>query len=318
MDPITRDTPRLMLLLNGKSAGNAQVRQAVHALRERGVVLDVRVTWEQGDVQRYVDEALAAGVDTLIAGGGDGTVGELASAMAAQARAGVAMPTLGVLALGTANDFATAAGIPAEPLAALELVAARPATAVDVLLVEGDGRPRWCINMATGGFGTQVTVETDPALKRALGGLAYTLTGLSMLGRGGEPLQARLSGPDFAWEGRLVALGIGNGRLAGGGQALCPQARIDDGALDLTILPDPAGELAGALGKLVSGGRQAALEHVAVQARLPWLEIGSDAPLTLNLDGEPQAARHFRIACIAGLLRMHLPVDCPLLADAPA
>ena len=59
-------TPRWRLILNGKSAGDQAVREAVTALREQGVRLDVRVTWEGGDAERYVAEAIADGVDTVI------------------------------------------------------------------------------------------------------------------------------------------------------------------------------------------------------------------------------------------------------------
>ncbi|HBK45687.1 MAG TPA: lipid kinase YegS, partial [Xanthomonadaceae bacterium] len=112
--------------------------------------------------------------------------------------------------------------------------------------------------------------------------------------------------------------GIGNGRQAGGGQALCPDARIDDGLLDLTLIPELGGEVAATLGALVTGGRHAALERVAVRAQLPWVEIDAPLPLTLNLDGEPETSTHFRIDCVPRRLRMHLPQPCALLSGDEA
>ncbi|GHH53455.1 MULTISPECIES: lipid kinase YegS [Gammaproteobacteria] len=306
--------PHWRLILNGKSAGDDALRAAVGHMRERGVRLDVRVTWEDGDAERYVAEAISAGVDTVIAAGGDGTLSEVATTLAHRDEPAGALPTLGLVPLGTANDFAAAAGIPEEALAALRLIAGSPARAIDLLRVEADHGPHWCANVASGGFGTQVTVETDEGLKKMLGGLAYLITGMSRLGRI-EPVQASLRGPDFHWQGGFIALGIGNGRQAGGGQALCPEARIDDGLLDVTIVPELSGEVAGTLGALVTGGKRAALERVAERAQLPWLEIDAPEPLTLNLDGEPETSRHFRIDCVPGRLRMHLPADCPLLSD---
>ena len=119
--------PHWCLILNGKSAGNPAVREAVHALRGRGITLDVRVTWEKGDAERFVAEALAEGVDTVVAAGGDGTLNVVASAFAASGKAADALPSLGLVPMGTANDFATAVGIPRAPLQALELVADAPA-----------------------------------------------------------------------------------------------------------------------------------------------------------------------------------------------
>ncbi|MBN6151832.1 lipid kinase YegS [Xanthomonas sp. AmX2] len=304
--------PRWRLILNGKSAGDDALREAVVALRERGTTVEVRVTWEEGDAERYVTEALDDGVDCIVAAGGDGTLSEVASALAHRAEGAAGLPALGLVPLGTANDFASAAGIPDEPLPALELIAQARAFPIDLLRIEAEHGAHWCANVASGGFGTQVTVETDDGLKKMLGGLAYLITGMARLGRI-DPIQARFEGPDFAWQGEFIALGLGNGRQAGGGQALCPDAVIDDGLLDLTIVPELSGEVAATLGTLVTSGKQAALERVAIRARLPWLRIQADEPLTLNLDGEPETSRHFRIDCVPGRLRMHLPADSALL-----
>ena len=73
---------KALLILHGKQAQNEEVRAAVLALRERGWHLAVRLTWEGGDAARLVQEALAAGYPTLIAGGGDGTLREVAEALA--------------------------------------------------------------------------------------------------------------------------------------------------------------------------------------------------------------------------------------------
>ena len=303
--------PHWRLILNGKSAGDDDLRAAVQTLRESGIALEVRVTWEDGDAERYVAEAIADGVDTVIAAGGDGTVSEVATTLAHRDATADALPSLGLVPLGTANDFATAAGIPDGPLAALQLVREVVAAPLDLVRIDADDGIHWCANLASGGFGTEVTVETDEGLKKMLGGLAYLITGIARLGRI-DPLQARLRGPDFAWEGDLIALGIGNGRQAGGGQALCPDALVDDGQLDLTIVPDLSGDVAATVGTLIKEGKHAALDRVATRVRLPWVELASDEPLTLNLDGEPVASRRFRVDCVAGRVRMHLPLACPL------
>ncbi|MEI2794984.1 lipid kinase YegS [Pseudoxanthomonas sp. F11] len=303
--------PHWRLILNGKSAGDDDLRAAVQTLRETGIALDVRVTWEDGDAERYVAEAIADGVDTVIAAGGDGTLSEVATTLAHRDATADALPSLGLVPLGTANDFATAAGIPDGPLAALQLVREVVAAPLDLLRIDADDGTHWCANLASGGFGTEVTVETDEGLKKMLGGLAYLITGIARLGRI-DPLQAKLRGPDFAWEGDLIALGIGNGRQAGGGQALCPDALVDDGQLDLTIVPDLSGDVAATVGTLIKEGKHAALDRVATRVRLPWVELASDEPLTLNLDGEPVASRRFRVDCVAGRVRMHLPLACPL------
>lgn len=287
---------KAMLILHGKQALNEDVRAAVGTVRELGWTLDVRVTWEGGDAQRLVGEALAAGYTHIVAGGGDGTLRDVAEAMGL---AGTSA-SLVLLPLGTANDFAKAAGVPLEPLAAL-LLLDTPARPVDLGRV-GD---QLFLNMATGGFGTQVTANTSEDLKKVLGGAAYLFTGLSRF----SELQAasvELHGPDFQWQGDLLALGIGNGRQAGGGHVLCPEARVDDGLLDISILPAPQ-EVVGALRDLLAG------DGLFVRARLPWVEIRSAKGLDINLDGEPLQGDSLRFEAVPGGLQLHLPPGSPLL-----
>ena len=125
-----------------------------------------------------------------------------------------------------------------------------------------------------------------------------------------------MRGPGFEWAGDFIALGTGNGRQAGGGQALCPDALVDDGLLDLTIVPPLEGELLATFGTAMAEGKDAALDRVALRRALPWVVIESVEPLTLNLDGEPVKATAFRIECMPHRLRMHLPADCPLRGNA--
>ncbi|WP_148716270.1 lipid kinase YegS [Chitinolyticbacter meiyuanensis] len=291
----------VFLILNGKAADNAELRAAIESARQHGADLAVRVTWEAGDAARYVAEAAAAGASTVIAGGGDGTVNELTTALLAlpiEQR-----PALGIVPMGTANDFARGCGIPLDIPAALDLALTTQPSAIDAVRVND----RAFLNMATGGFGTQLTVETPEEQKAVLGGLAYLLTGLRRFGTI-QPDHGRITGPDFAWEGQFLVLAIGNGCQAGGGHRLCPEARLNNGLLDLRIL---AGDelLPALLSRLIDGEDAESV----VQARLPWLMLETPNEIHLNLDGEPLAGTRFRVEVETGAIKCHLPVDCPLL-----
>lgn len=296
---------KALLVLHGKQGLNEDVRAAVNDWRQLGNELAVRLTWEPGDTARIVAEAIAEGYSSLVAGGGDGTVREMVQALL-DSGSDVSMA---VLPLGTANDFAQAAEIPLSPFDALTLLNREP-TWVDV--GEMNGEP--FLNMATGGFGSKVTATTSNELKRMLGGSAYLLTGLS---RFSELRSAwgRFAGPDFTWEGEFLALGIGNGRQSGGGQQLCPQASVDDGLLDICIVPAPA-DAVGTLGTLLSGGLLG-IDTVSVTARVPWLEVDAPDEIDINLDGEPFAAKRMHFSVKRRALRLHLPVDSPVLRDEP-
>lgn len=292
----------LRIILNGKVADHTDFRAAVGEMRQAGHPLEVRVTWEPGDAARMAAEAAAAGVETIIAAGGDGTLNEVVRGLVGAGASAQELPTLGICPLGTANDFAVAAGIPLDPLAALRLVATLPARPIDVGRV-GD---RFFLNVATGGFGAEITAETPEELKSILGGAAYLATGLTRFGSV-EPLPVRVEGPGFAWEGRLLVLGIGNGRQSGGGHQLCPHAVLDDGLLEVSLIPElPFSELGEILGAFLTRGKEA-LGEVGIHARLPWVEVSSGRELAVNLDGEPFSGTQFRFEAVPDALRLHLP-----------
>lgn len=297
---------RAWLILHGKQAQNEAVREAVQARRDDGWDLAVRLTWEAGDARRLVEEGLRAGYSRLIAGGGDGTLNEVAAALIDLQGAA----SLALLPLGSANDFARAAQIPLEPAAALDLLAAE-ATPIDL----GMANERLFVNMATGGFGSLVTANTSEELKKVLGGGAYLFTGIT---RFAEVRSAfgRFHGPGFDWQGDFLALGIGNGRQAGGGHLLCPNAAINDGLLDLSLIPAP--QDVGETLRVLLGGGMLGLDAVAITARLPWLEVEAPEGLDLNLDGEPLHSARVRFEVRRQALRLHLPADSPLLTGSAA
>ncbi|AIA25311.1 lipid kinase YegS [Kosakonia sacchari] len=294
--------PTSLLILNGKSAGDDSLREAVTLLRDEGMDIQVRVTWEKGDAVRYVEEAQRLGVATVIAGGGDGTINEVATALVNCK--GETIPALGILPLGTANDFATSAGIPEGLDKALQLAIVGKAVPIDIARVND----KTCfINMATGGFGTRITSETPEKLKAALGGVSYLIHGLMRM----DMLKAdrcEISGEDFHWQGDALVIGIGNGRQAGGGQQLCPQALINDGLLQLRIFTGD--ELLPALFTTLTQPEDN--PHI-VDGKSAWFEINAPHEMTFNLDGEPLRGEQFRIEVVPNALQCRLPPDCPLL-----
>jgi lipid kinase YegS len=297
------------LVLHGKAAMREDVRAAVRAVRDEGIQVDVRVTWEGGDAERFARQAANEGFEVVIAGGGDGTINQVVAGLVDRADETKLSPSLAILPLGTANDLARACRISLDPSEALRLAVSEPSVRVDVGSVNG-----YCLlNVATGGFGSQVTVATPPELKKLLGGAAYLLTGLTHF-TSIRPEHGRLTGPGFAWEGPFLVLAVGNGRQAGGGHQLCPEALLNDGLFDVSVLPKlPNDELAHELRGLLREGR-AAVHRTVVSARVAQLEVETDEVLQINLDGEPITGTRFRFELLPQRLRMKLPPDCPLLA----
>jgi YegS/Rv2252/BmrU family lipid kinase len=161
---------KIRIILNGKGAANPQVRAAIFQIRDDGQPLEVNCTWEGDDASRFAREAMNDGVEVLVAGGGDGTINEVVNGILSTDSS--PKMALGVLPLGTANDFARGCGIPLEPFEALKLATEGEPVSIDIPSANGV----YFANVASGGFGAEVTVGTNPQLKKAMGGGAYALT----------------------------------------------------------------------------------------------------------------------------------------------
>ena len=197
---------RVHLILNGKVAGNDALRAAVARQRAAGHRIEVLVTSEMGDARRFASEA--GKVDLLIAAGGDGTLNEVLHGLMDLSEA--TRPILGIVPLGTANDFATGCGIPRDPAKALALCMKGEAVPIDV----GKANDHWFINAASAGFGAEITATTSPELKRLLGPAAYTMMGAILaINIHQYHGMLRLPGREITGSGPVAI--VGNGRQTG-------------------------------------------------------------------------------------------------------
>lgn len=293
------------LILNGKSARLRSVRKAVFACRESGRELDVRITREKGDAERLAVQAGDAGVERVIAGGGDGTVNEVVNGLMRLPRE--RRPALGIMPLGSANDLATSLGLPLDGEAALRDALQLPIRRIDVPRLDG----RYFLNMATGGIGAEITSATPKLLKVLLGGGAYSLIGAFKAWR------YRLYPGHLRWEGGehrvdLFMLALGNGIQAGGGQRLTPEALLDDGLLDVLVVRGISSwrQLRRGLDELETRPRRGDFVDAF---RTSWLSFEGEDELPLSLDGEPHHRRNFHVAIEPGGIELAVPVACPLL-----
>ncbi|WP_086830689.1 lipid kinase YegS [Halomonas aestuarii] len=294
------------LILNGKSAQLSAVREAVFARRAAGDRLDVRVTWEQGDAARMAEQAGRDGVDRVIAGGGDGTVNEVVNGLMALPRE--QRPILGILPLGSANDLATSLRLPLACAPALQAALHLPARPVDVPCLDD-----WhFLNMATAGIGAEITASTPKPLKRLLGGGAYSLIGAFKAWHV-RHYPGRLRWQDGERRVEVCLLAIGNGRQSGGGHALTPEARMDDGLLDVLLLHDVGSPTHWRAMRHELETRPSRGTYVDT-FRADWLAFEADEALPLTLDGEPAWRRGFRVSVEPAALSLAVGTACPLLS----
>jgi len=241
-------------------------------------------------------QAVAAGTRVVVAAGGDGTVRSCA-----QALAGRPVP-LAIVPLGTANLAARALGLPPRPGAALATAFGGRLRRID--LAEADGMPYAA--MAGIGLDAAVVGATPRLLKERFGWLGYAAAGAARLPGRRHEFTVRLDGrPPLVRRARSVA--VGNAGLLPGGFALLPDARLDDGVLDVAILA-PAGPLGWGLvaQRVLTGSRHDDRRLERYRARRVEIRAGADLPR--EVDGEVIApGRALIIEVRPGALLVRVP-----------
>lgn len=265
-----------------KEARLRTLQASLAGLREAGHRLRVRQTSAPGDARRLAYRAARAGAELVIAAGGDGTVNEVVRGIA-HARCNV---RVGIVPLGTANDFATGSGIPKDPAAALAVALNGRAVLVDLGCV--NRRP--FINVSTGGFGANATSEAPHGLKRRLGALAYLLTGARNL-LAMQPERARfVIDGRTVHEGEFVFFAVGNAGRTGGGTRIAPRADVRDGRLDIIVVPGVSRlEFLALLPDLRAGTHLESPDVLYLRARR--FEVHGAREIAVNVDGEPLRSR---------------------------
>jgi lipid kinase YegS len=294
---------KVQLILNGKVAANDALPNAIAQQRAAGHRIKVRVTRKKGDARRFAAEAGEA--DLLIAAGGDGTLNEVVHGLMDPSK--TARPALGVVPLGTANDFATGCGIPRDPEEALVLCMKGQGVPIDI----GKANEHWFLNAASVGFGAEVTATTPPELKRLLGQAAYTVMG-AILAMNVHHYRGRLILPDREITASGPVAIVGNGRQTGGGIQVAPRALIDDGLLDLLVVRQiPAMALLTAARELQELSPDG--EYISYW-QTPWAEVYPEEAIPVNLDGEPVRFSSVRYEAVPRAIRLIVPPNCPLLS----
>ncbi len=274
----------IALVVHGARAGREDVRHLVSWVREKGHYVEPLVTYEAGDATHLAADAARRGVDVVAAAGGDGTINEVVNGLD-----GFDVP-LGIIPLGTANDFAKQVGIPADADHAMDVILQRKARRFDTATLNG----RRFLNVSTGGIGAEATAETPAQAKETLGAMAYAITGIRKFADF-QPNYARFTSDSFSYEGEFLMFAVGLTRSTGGGTMVTPMASADDGYFDLCIVEGMSrGDFARTVLKVKRG------EHVGHPGvhyvQLKHVEIEGRDPIAVNVDGEMSNAKrlHYR------------------------
>jgi diacylglycerol kinase (ATP) len=271
---------RAALIVNTRSrTGERAFFRALDRLQELDIQLGV--TYAIRDPARLsetVREVIDDGYRFLILGGGDGSVSSVVDFLAGRD------VVLGLLPLGTANDFARTLEIPEDIEGACRAIAEGKIVDVDLGLA-GDN---FYVNVASVGLGVEATRALSPWLKKSTGPLAYPVAAIRAFLRH-RPFTARLAFPDGDHEpvayDRLLQIAVGNGRFYGGGMVVAPESGIDDRTLDIYAIElGQRRDLIGVARYLKSG------DFINVEGvhhfRTSRVRLETDPDLPINIDGE--------------------------------
>ena len=264
----------IALIVHGGRTDRPDVRHLVDWVREKGHRVELHSTFEAGDAADFAARAAKRGVDVVAAAGGDGTINEVVNGLD-----GYDVP-LGIIPLGTANDFARQVGIPADADHAMDVILQRKPRRLDTASLNG----RRFLNVSTGGIGAEATAETSPEVKASLGPIAYAITAIKKFADL-KAKSARFAGDGFEYEGEFLIFALGRTRSTGGGTIVTPMASATDGLLDLCVVERMSRRDFARMVLRVKRGEHLGLEGVHY-AQVKQVTITSSESLPVNVDGE--------------------------------
>ncbi|GIO16087.1 diacylglycerol kinase [Cohnella xylanilytica] len=268
-------------LIYNPTSGREEMRRRLPYILQRleqgGIETSCHATEAKGDAISAASEAVERGYDLIIAAGGDGTLNEVVNGMSGHA----IRPALGVLPMGTSNDFARALGIPKRWQSAVDLIVKRHSRPVDIGIADDS----YFINIAGGGFLTDLSYEVPSRLKTMIGQLAYYVKGFEKITHF-RPTNLRISAEGHEdIEGEFMLFLIANSPSIAGFEKLAPQAMPDDGLFDVLAMKKcNLAEMIRIASMAVRG------EHLndphMIHFQTSRIVVETDDRVQLNLDGE--------------------------------
>lgn len=269
-----------VIIICNPGAGSVEDRPSIRAQLEQYAGAQIRFTEGEGDGVRFAREAVAQGCEIVIAAGGDGTLNEIVNGIAAAAD----RVRIGLVPLGTGNDFAKMLDLPKSTEECIEVLKAGKVRSIDMVRVTSDA-VRYFVNVSAGGFSGTVSEKLTPEIKQNWGPLAYLRSAAEAL----PELRAYRTEVTLD-DATTIALDlynvvIANGRFVAGGTQIAPEASIDDGLLDVILVPkNPAIDLALVAAQMAVGKH---LQSDGVIFRCAAkVVVKSEPGMSFNVDGE--------------------------------
>jgi diacylglycerol kinase (ATP) len=240
----------------------------------------VKVTSRRGSAVRFARTALKQGCELIVAAGGDGTLNEVVNGIGESAT----QVRIGLIPLGTGNDFARTLKLPRDLDQCLDLIRAGRTRAIDLVRVTSD-RVRYFVNVSAGGFSGLVNEKLTPELKSTWGPLAYIRSAAAALPELRAYLTRIALDDKETLSESLYNVIVGNGRFVAGGIPIAPEAEPDDGLLDLVLIPErPVTDLALLAPQILMGNHLSSAS--IIYRRAAKITVNSKPGMWFNVDGE--------------------------------
>src|ERR1700719_2349902 len=267
------------IILN-PAAGSAGSRAKTVAQLKELQPVALRTTRRPGDAERWARKARASKARVIIVAGGDGTLNEVVNGLGASA----GQMRIGIVPLGTGNDFARTLGLPHSINENIDIVRSGKTTRIDLVRVRSK-RSRYFVNVSAGGFSGMVNEKITRRIKRAWGPLAYIRGAAAAL----PQLQAYKTeivlDDDERLSTELYNVVVANGRFVAGGLPIAPSADPSDGKLEVVLIPKlGAAEMALLAAQIILGKHLSSNATIFRQARK--VVVRSRPGMCFNVDGE--------------------------------
>ncbi|MBT2683856.1 diacylglycerol kinase family protein [Bacillus sp. ISL-37] len=291
---------KAMIILNpssGKEKATDYAEKMEETLREKYDDIEIRRTEKEGDAAAFATEACIALYDAVIAMGGDGTINEAINGVAEQAH----RPALGIIPLGTVNDFARALNIPLDPYEAISILDEQNLQPVDIGKINED----YFANVIAIGAIAEASYSVSPELKTRLGSLAYFMEGAKSF-LSGDAINLRVEHENGKWEGNTFLLIAALTNSVGGFEHLAPEASVNDGKFHAFIIKKMSvPKIASLIPSLLKGELEESedVEYI----RTSFLNIASDKAHMVNIDGEEGEPLPFNAKVLPGHLDVFVP-----------
>ena len=262
------------------AAGSAKRSEKAVARLKQLNPKSLRLTRRRGDAERWARRIRTSKPKLIIVAGGDGTLNEVVNGLGIFAR----NVHIGVVPLGTGNDFARTLGLPATTDENIEVIRQRKTTLIDLIRVKSK-RSRYFVNVSTGGFSGIVDAKMTPKIKQTWGPLAYIRGAAAALpDLHAYQTQIVLDDRERLSE-EVLNVVIANGRYVAGGLPIAPEADPSDGKLEVILVPKTGPAEMALLAAEIALGKHLS-NNATIFRRARKIAVRSRPGMFFNVDGE--------------------------------